>query len=142
MRKVYLIGLVTLVGFTLLVPGLARPPRWEAEAQAKTEAIWEVPAFIQLLVDKEAFIFPELEPGIDEYLAEDAVTLTIFSNTDWALSFALEGDPEAVAHFRVLLPVEEGFGNARISVDYLLVGLREMPPGTYQVTVVYTATTR
>lgn len=141
MRKVYLIGLIALIGLAWLVPGLARP-RVGAEAQAKTEAIWEVPAFIQLLVDTEAFVFPELEPGIDEYLAEDAVTLTILSNTDWALSFALEGDPMAVAHFRVLLPMEEGTGPAIVPVDYLLVGLREMPPGTYQVTVVYTATTR
>ncbi len=86
MRKI-LIGLTVLVlGVTFVVPGFARRGgRFDASATVDTSVIWEVPAFIELLVSADSFTFPEFDPGIDEYLAEKAVVLYVFSNSDWSL---------------------------------------------------------
>lgn len=142
MRKI-LIGLTVLVlGVTFVVPGLAR--RWglfDASATVDTRVIWEVPAFIQLVVSADTFTFPEFDPGIDEYLAENAVILYVLSNSDWSLTYELEGDEEAIAHLSVLLSQDYGSGNAEVSVSYMLSDLRDMAPGTYEVTVVFTVTT-
>ena len=141
MRKI-LIGLTVLVlGVTFVVPGLARRGgQSDASATVDTSVIWEVPAFIELLVSADSFTFPEFDPGIDEYLAEEAVVLYVFSNSDWSLTYELEGDAEAIAHLSVLLAQDSGSGNAEVPVSYLLSNLRDMAPGTYEVTVIYTAT--
>ena len=137
MRKI-LIGLTVLVlGVTFVVPGLAR---FGSSASVKTGVIWEVPAFIELRVSADSFTFPEFDPGIDEYLAEEAVVLYVFSNSEWSLTYELEGDDEAVAHLSVLLSQDHGKWCATIPVDYKVFNLREMAPGTYKVTVIYTAT--
>ena len=152
MRKL-LIGLTVLVlGVAFMVPGFASKraipvkPSFPyvpgvADASTKNEVVWTVPPYIELSVSEDNFTFPELKPGIDEYLAEKAVILYVKSNTDWSLSFELEGDKEVIAHLSVLLDATSGHGSAEIPVDYKLSKLREMAPGTYQVTVIYTATT-
>ena len=142
MRKI-LIGLTVLVlGVTFVVPGLARSwGLFDASATVDTRVIWEVPAFIQLVVSADTFTFPEFDPGIDEYLAENAVILYVLSNSDWSLTYELEGDEEAIAHLSVLLSQDYGSGNAEVSVSYMLSDLRDMAPGTYEVTVVFTVTT-
>jgi len=140
MRKL-LIGLTVLVlGVAFMVPGLAQKPIPVSSAMAKSDVVWRVPGFIELKVSTDNFVFPEFDPGIDEYLAENAVTLYVFSNVKWSLSFSLEGADEAIAHLSVILSQDEGKGNDIIPVDYKLSNLREMAPGTYEVTVVYTAT--
>ena len=141
MRKL-LIGLTVLVlGVAFMVPGLAKRP-WDPVASTKNEVVWTVLPYIELSVSEDNFTFPELEPGIDEYLAEKAVILYVKSNTDWSLSFELEGDKEVIAHLSVLLDATSGHGSAEIPVDYKLFKLRTMAPGTYKVTVIYTATTK
>ena len=141
MRKL-LIGLTVLVlGVAFMVPGLAKRP-WDPVASTKNEVVWTVPPYIELSVSEDNFTFPELKPGIDEYLAEKAVILYVKSNSDWSLSFELEGDKEAIEHLSVLLSATSGHGSAEIPVSYKLSKLRTMAPGTYQVTVIYTATTK
>ena len=140
MRKI-LFGITFVVlGVALVVPGLAKRPIPVSSAMAKSDVAWSVPGFIELSVSTDSFVFPELAPGTDEYLAENAVTLFVFSNVKWSLSFSLEGADEAIAHLSVLLSQDHGKGNAIIPVDYKLFDLREMAPGTYEVTVIYTAT--
>ena len=124
----------------MVVPGLAKRPIPVSSAMAKSEAIWSIPGFIELKVNADSFVFPEFSPGINEHLAKNAVILYVFSNCEWSLSFSLEGADEAVAHLSVLLSQDHGKGNATIPVDYKLSNLREMAPGTYKVTVIYTAT--
>ena len=141
MRKL-LIGLTVLVlGVAFMVPGLAKRP-WDPVASTKNEVVWTVLPYIELSVSEDNFTFPELEPGIDEYLAEKAVILYVKSNSDWSLSFKLEGDKEAMEHLSVLLDATSGHGSAEIPVSYKLFKLRTMAPGTYKVTVIYTATTK
>ena len=141
MRKL-LIGLTVLVlGVAFMVPGLAKRP-WDPVASTKNEVVWTVLPYIELSVSEDNFTFPELEPGIDEYLAEKAVILYVKSNSDWSLSFELEGDKEAIEHLSVLLDATSGHGSAEIPVSYKLFKLRTMAPGTYKVTVIYTATTK
>jgi len=141
MRKL-LIGLTVLVlGVAFMVPGLAKRP-WDPVASTKNEVVWTVLPYIELSVSEDNFTFPELEPGIDEYLAEKAVILYVKSNSDWSLGFELKGDREAVEHLSVLLGATSGHGSARIPVSYKLFKLRTMAPGTYKVTVIYTATTK
>ncbi|HIP99293.1 TPA: hypothetical protein EYH33_01970 [Candidatus Bipolaricaulota bacterium] len=141
MRKI-LIGLMVLVlGVTFVVPGLAKRGGWfDASASVDTSVIWQVPAFIELSVSAASFKFPEFDPGIDEYLAKEAMVLYVFSNSEWSLTYELEGDDEAIAHLAVLLAQDSGSGNAVIPVSYQLSNLRDMAPGTYEVTVIYTAT--
>lgn len=140
MRKL-LIGLtVVVLGVAFVVPGLAKKPVPAPSATAESDVIWTIPSFIELSVSADNFTFPEFDPGIDEYLAEDAVTLFVKSNTEWSLSFSLEGDDEAIAHLAVLLAQDKGEGDAEIPVSYKLSDLRDMAPGTYEVTVIYTAT--
>ena len=140
MRKL-LIGLTVLVlGVAFMVPGLAKRP-WDPVASTKNEVVWTVLPYIELSVSEDNFTFPELEPGIDEYLAEKAVILYVKSNSDWSLGFELKGDKEAVEHLSVLLGATSGHGFAEIPVDYKLFKLRTMAPRTYKVTVIYTATT-
>ena len=141
MRKL-LIGLTVLVlGVAFMVPGLAKRP-WDPVASTKNEVVWTVLPYIELSVSEDNFTFPELKPGIDEYLAEKAVILYVKSNSDWSLSFELEGDKEAIEHLSVLLDATSGHGSAEIPVSYKLFKLRTMAPGTYKVTVIYTATTK
>ena len=141
MRKL-LIGLTVLVlGVAFMVPGLAKRP-WDPVASTKNEVVWTVLPYIELSVSEDNFTFPELKPGIDEYLAEKAVILYVKSNSDWSLSFKLEGDKEAMEHLSVLLDATSGHGSAEIPVSYKLFKLRTMAPGTYKVTVIYTATTK
>ena len=67
--------------------------------------------------------------------------LYVLSDSDWSLTYELEGDEEAIAHLSVLLSQDYGSGNAEVSVSYMLSDLRDMAPGTYEVTVVFTVTT-
>jgi len=142
MRKL-LIGLTVLVlGVAFMVPGLAKRP-WDPVASTKNEVVWTVLPYIELSVSEDNFTFPELKPGIDEYLAEKAVILYVKSNSDWSLGFELKGDREAVEHLSVLLGATSGpSGSVEIPVSYKLFKLRTMAPGTYKVTVIYTATTK
>jgi hypothetical protein len=138
MRKILLGLFVVMLGVAFVVPGLAK--KNDVSNSVETEVVWTVPSFIELSVSEDNFTFPEFDPGIDEYLAEDAVILYVSSNSDWSLTYELDGDAEAIAHLEVILSQDSGNGNATVSVDYLLAGLRDMAPGTYEVTVVYTAT--
>lgn len=138
MRKLTVGLLIVMLGVALALPGWAKKPNSVAEGKV----VWEVYEYIELKLSDTNYTFPELDPGIDEYLAENAVTLYVSSNTSWSLGFELEGDAEAIAHLSVLLGQDSGSGSAAVSVDYKLSGLRTMAPGKYQVTVVYTATTK
>ncbi len=143
MRKILFGLFVVMLGVTFVVPVFAKKGPGgilDASTSVDTDVIWSVPAFIELSVSADSFVFPEFDPGIDEYLAEDAVILYVSSNSDWSLTYELDGDAEAIAHLEVILSQDSGNGNATVSVDYLLTGLRDMAPGTYEVTVVYTAT--
>ena len=137
MRKLGIGFLIVMLGVALAIPGWAKKPSSVAEGKV----VWEVYEYIELELSETNYTFPEFDPGTDEYLAEDAVILYVESNTDWSLSFELEGDAEAIAHLSVLLGQTSGSGSAAVSVDYKLSDLRTMAPGKYQVTVVYTATT-
>ena len=139
MRKLGIgIGLLIVVmGVALAIPGWAKKPSSVAEGKV----VWEIHEYIELKLSDTNYTFPELQPGINEYLAEHAVTLSVKSNTSWSLSFELKGDKEAVEHLSVLLGQSSGSGSAYVPVSYKLSDLRAMAPGTYQVTVVYTATT-
>ena len=138
MRKIFINLFVVMLGVAFVVPGLAK--KHDVSNSAETDVSWSVPSFIELSVSADSFVFPEFDPGIDEYLAEDVIILNISSNCDWSLTYELDGDAEAIAHLGVILSRDSGNGNATVSVDYLLTGLRDMAPGTYEVTVVYTAT--
>ena len=137
MRKLGIGLLIVVLGVALTIPGWAKKPSSVAEGKV----VWEVYEYIELELSETNYTFPEFDPGTDEYLAEDAVILYVESNTDWSLSFELEGNAEAIAHLSVLLGQTSGSGSAAVSVDYKLSDLRTMAPGKYQVTVVYTATT-
>jgi len=127
-----------MLGVALAIPGWAKTPSSVAEGKV----VWEIYKYVKLKLSDTNYTFPKLEPGTDEYLAEYAVILYVESNTDWSLGVALKGDPKAVGHLSVLLSTRSGFGDAEIPVDYKLSKLREMAPGWYQVTVIYTATTK
>ncbi|MBC7098948.1 hypothetical protein H5T52_07495 [Candidatus Bipolaricaulota bacterium] len=142
MRKILFGISVFVLGVAFVVPGLAKKPIPVSYAMAKSEVLWSVPGYIELSVSADSFTFPEFDPGTDEYLAKDAVTLFVTSNTEWSLSYSLEGDEEAVTHLSVLLGEVSGSGNASVPVSYRLSGLRAMPPGDYSVTVIYTATAK
>ena len=137
MRKLGIGFLIVMLGVALAIPGWAKTPSSVAEGKV----VWEIYKYVKLKLSDTNYTFPKLEPGTDEYLAEDAMILYVESNTDWSLSFELEGDAEAIAHLSVLLGQTSGSGSAAVSVDYKLSDLRTMAPGKYQVTVVYTATT-
>ena len=137
MRKLGIGLLIVVLGVALTIPGWAKTPSSVAEGKV----VWEIHEYIELKLSDTNYTFPELQPGINEYLAEHAVTLSVKSNTSWSLNFELKGDKEAIEHLSVLLGQNSGSGSAEIPVDYKLSNLRTMAPGKYQVTVIYTATT-
>ncbi|MGC9529601.1 MAG: hypothetical protein ACP5G2_03145 [Candidatus Bipolaricaulaceae bacterium] len=142
MRKL-LVGLLA-VGcvITLGVAGLAARNGGVGPGadSAESRVTWTQVGFIELTVSSSAFDFGTLAAGQDEAKAEDAVTLKVSSNLDWVLSVAQQG--EAADHLGVFLSRSSGSGDATVSVDYQLTDLRSLPPGDYQVTVIYTATAR
>jgi hypothetical protein len=142
MRKILISLLVLVLGVTYAVSGLAAkggplPP--QPSDEAKNKVSWHIFPFVMLRVSAPSYTFPELTPGIDEYTAENAITLFVISNTKWTLSYEIEGEDSVVSHLSVELGKTEGSWNAQVPVTYKLSDLREMEPGTYQVTVVYTA---
>ncbi|HDN19725.1 MAG TPA: hypothetical protein ENF46_01350 [Candidatus Acetothermia bacterium] len=134
MRKL-LIGLTVLVlGVAFVLPAAAQKPR----AAAESRVIWTVPAFVELKVTEDSYTFPELQPGIDEFFVDDVLSLCINTNASWSLAITVKGD--GADHLLVLPAKTSGRGYAYFPVDYKLIHLRDMAPGTYNVTVIYTVT--
>ena len=137
MNKV-LVGLLVL-GLAVSVVGMigfAKKP----SSSANSTVVWTIQEFIELTVNVTSFDFETIDAGVDEVTEDDAVTLSISSNTEWVLSFSKSGGGSD--HLSVSLSSDEGENDATVTVDYTLNDLRSMDAGDYTVTVTYTVTAK
>jgi len=104
------------------------------------EVTWTVQGFIELTINDSAFDFGDIAAGVDSVNVEEANTLTVFSNTEWTLSYTITGTGND--HLGVTLSSDKGKGNSKVTVGYSLNNLRSMDPGSYTATVTYTVATK
>ncbi len=138
MNKV-LVGLLVL-GLAVSVVGMIGFADPKPSSSANSTVGWTIQEFIELTVDVTSFDFGTIDAGVDEVTENDAVTLSIFSNTEWELSFAKSGGGSD--HLSVALSESEGEDDAEIAVGYTLNDLRSMDAGDYTATVTYTVTAK
>ncbi len=124
------------VGFSVMVMSLSV---FAASDTAQNTAFWTLPSFVELSISESSFDFGTLEPGVDEVTYNNAVQLSVRSNTSWSLTYEVSGD--YAEHFEALLTQESGRRNQAIPVHYKLKDLLMLEPGDYEVTVTFTVTT-
>lgn len=132
---------VVLIGVSVAAaPGNSgNTPAQSQKAQAQDQVGWDLGGFIELSVNSD-FDFGTIEAGQDKVTEENAANLVVKSNTKWSLSFQKSG--AGSSHLKVLLNSNQGEDDQTLSVGYKLTDLRNMDPGTYNVTITYTATTK
>jgi len=130
------VSVVGMVGFA----GNGNGHNNDQSGSVDDQVSWTVGQFIEITIAHEAFDFGQIVPGTDTVTEEGANTLYVQSNTSWALNFSVSGNGSD--YLGVALSGEGGTGDADVTVDYTLSGLRSMDPGSYIVTVTYTATAK
>ena len=137
----FMVGMLVL-GLAVTTLGLAGFANWHnplppvSSNSVTDEITWTVQGFVELSIDDSAFDFGQIDAGVDSVNEEKANTLSVFSNTDWTLSFSVSGTGSD--HLGVTLSSSEGNGNDTVTVGYSLNDLRSMGPGSYTATVTYT----
>ena len=127
---------VAMIGFA----GFAKKSDPNSSASVEDNVSWTIQGFVELQIADNAFDFGTIAAGVDEVTEENANTLFVYSNTEWALTVSLAGNGSD--HLRVELSAYEGTNNAEIGVDYTLFDLRTMDPGSYTAIVTYTVTAK
>ncbi len=131
-------NILTGIGVTLFVTVISLST-FAASDTAQNTAYWSHVAFVELSLDNATFDFGTLDAGVDEVAVNNAVKLTVRSNTSWSLSYEVIG--EGAEHFEAMLTQDSGHRNQSIPVTYRLFNLLQLEPGDYEVTVKFTITT-
>jgi len=145
-----------LLAMTLVVLALGAAGLSAATDTATTNATFIIPSWISLsVVENGSVSFPEIT-GPGTYEATEDTRLRVLSTKSWSLTEAIlwvssvvptGADQATVERVFTRTPdlTSESWGVWFINVDYVLDvsadDLAEMPEGTYNVVVQYTATT-
>jgi len=126
------VGAFAAVGYAK--PGGDHPADTSADTSANV--LWTVQKFVELSIDSSLYNFGTIAGGGGSAAAENAHSLTIFSNIAWTLSSSVAG--LGSDRLLVSLSSSSGSGDAVVSVGYSLSDLRSMEPGDYVASVTYT----
>ncbi|MCI2426653.1 hypothetical protein LM597_04520 [Candidatus Acetothermia bacterium] len=151
MRTKLVVGLLVL---GLAVSGLGLIDVAAATTAPEIRAVsntvtWTIHRFLRIAISRTAVDFGTIDGLADTAQKLDAAELTIESNINWSISFAVTGT--ARDHLQVVIScpndrqrraVGTGTRNRVLRVDYSLRNLLQLEPGNYTVTVTFTVTPR
>jgi hypothetical protein len=137
MRKLF-VGLLVL-GLAVGMLGMVAFAK-KHSANADDKVTWTIQEFIEITIDDSSYDFGAIDAGVDTVSDDEANTLFVRSNTEWALDYSVAGSGSE--NLKVSLESGKGKGDAEIIVGYTLLKLRSMEAGDYSVTVTYTVTAK
>ena len=137
----FMVGLLVLVLAVSILGAVALAKPGHGKDQNASDTVidsvsWTVQGFINMTIDDSAFDFGQIDAGVDSVSEDNANTLSVFSNTEWVLTYTVSGTGSD--HLGVSLSASEGDGDGNVTVGYSLNDLRSMDPGSYTATVTFT----
>jgi len=121
---------------TALLMGLIAVCVFAQEATEPTKVEWTIAPWVEITIMLPVYGFGEIDPGADEAEAIDANEITIACNSDWVVTYEVDGS--VTDYLEVTLSDDSGTGDATVFISYRLVNLREMETGDYNLVVTFT----